>query len=177
MEMDRRAFLGESLIAGSMTLLARNLTLKEKSTENVSPGQEGRWVARILHADHPNGNNRIYPRAVLEKEIERFKKNPPGCMFGQLDMPPDCVTRIANISHSVNDLYMNGDYLMAEIEVLKTPSGKILKKLLKEAPHSVAFRTAGVGNGCMDEEGVLTINESYSMTGVHALSSDKAAAL
>lgn len=51
---------------------------------------------------------------------------------------------------------------MGEGEVLNTPSGLVLRKLL-EANVGVGISSRGVGNGKVNENGILVIGESYKL--------------
>lgn len=51
---------------------------------------------------------------------------------------------------------------MGEGEILPTPSGMILKKLI-ESGCRIGISSRGVGNGQTNSEGVLVIGESYKL--------------
>ena len=97
------------------------------------------------------------------------KALPPRAMYGQMGMPTSSVMQLSMASHIVTDLKMVGDYLVAEIELIATPHGVILKQLM-ETPDTVAFRTAGVGNGQVNDDGVLIIGDSFKLISINAVS-------
>jgi hypothetical protein len=51
---------------------------------------------------------------------------------------------------------------MGEGEILPTPSGKILRALIENGGR-VGISSRGVGNGQVNEQGVLVIGESYKL--------------
>jgi hypothetical protein len=51
---------------------------------------------------------------------------------------------------------------MGEGEILNTPHGKILKSLLNDGVR-IGISSRGVGNGKVDENGILVIGESYKL--------------
>jgi hypothetical protein len=51
---------------------------------------------------------------------------------------------------------------MGEGEILNTPHGKVLKALLNDGVR-VGISSRGVGNGKVNENGVLVIGESYKL--------------
>ncbi len=128
-----------------------------------------RLEAKVARADVPNGNKRIYPRAILEREVARFKKD--RTMMGQLKLRSSKVTYLSDVSHVVTNLKMKNDYLVAEIEVLNTPQGRILENSLRET----TFRCSGIGSGKVDNKGVLTISDSYKLIAIDAVPIEKAA--
>ena len=50
--------------------------------------------------------------------------------MGELDHPDDSVINLKNASHLVTKMWWQADNMMGKIEVLDTPSGKILKDLI-----------------------------------------------
>jgi hypothetical protein len=56
---------------------------------------------------------------------------------------------------------MEDNKVMAEIETLDTPPGRDLRNLLS-AGVPIGFRMSGVGNGKVDENNNLVINEIFA---------------
>lgn len=72
---------------------------------------------------------RIYPRAILERELENYQKFiRENRALGECDHPDTSVVELKNVSHIIRDAHMQGDVVYGTIELLDTPSGKILKK-------------------------------------------------
>lgn len=178
--IDRRTFLSESLIGGVSALLIGNIELHAEQVKsgvpNVVPMENGHWLATVLRADHPNGNKRIYPKEILERVVEQFRWDGIATSTGQFGMPEDGIIRISEMTHAIMDLHMEDNYLVAEIAVMDTPQGKILKQLLTDRLDVVAFRTMGVGFGEMNNDGCLEL-ANFQLTGIHAVSANEAAAL
>ncbi len=63
-------------------------------------------------------------------------------------------------------MFLDGNDLKADIEILKTPSGMILKGLL-DANVQVFFRTSGTGHYTVDEKSVTTVT-SYEFMQIFA---------
>ena len=79
-----------------------------------------------------NGNGRVYPKSVLQREVENYQNSiRERRALGELDHPDDSVINLKNASHLVTKMWWEGDNVMGKIEVLDTPSGRILKDLLK----------------------------------------------
>ena len=51
---------------------------------------------------------------------------------------------------------------MGEGEILNTPHGRILKSLINDGIR-IGISSRGVGNGAVDENGILVIGESYKL--------------
>jgi hypothetical protein len=60
----------------------------------------------VQRAGEVNQNGRVYPRSVLEREIERYKKTyvAQRRALGELDHPEHSVVMLGNSSHNIADL-------------------------------------------------------------------------
>jgi hypothetical protein len=85
-----------------------------------------------------------------------------GGLIGELDHPTDSIVHFANASHKITKLWWEGKTLMGEGIILNTPHGKILKALINDGVR-VGISSRGVGNGKVNEEGILVIGESYKL--------------
>ena len=93
-----------------------------------------------------NQNGRIYPRSVLQREVTNYQKFiSENRALGECDHPDSSVVELKNVSHIVRQASMDGDNLIGVIEILDTPSGKILKSLI-EAGVTLGISSRGVGS-------------------------------
>ena len=87
----------------------------------------------MQRVDEQNGNGRVYPKIILEREVKNYMKSvKENRACGELDHPEDSVVNLKNASHMVTDLWWEGKDLMGKIKVLSTPSGKILESLVND---------------------------------------------
>lgn len=85
----------------------------------------------MQRADAKNGNGRVYPRHILRREVENYKRLiGENRAVGELDHPDDSVINLKNVSHMVMDVWWQGDDVMGKIKILDTPSGRIAKDLI-----------------------------------------------
>lgn len=100
----------------------------------------------LQKADTLNQNGRIYPRAILEREVRNYQKfiNERRAL-GECDHPESSVVELKNASHLVTRAWMEGDVCMGEVELLNTPSGKILQSLV-ESGVTLGISSRGVGS-------------------------------
>jgi hypothetical protein len=81
--------------------------------------------------------------------------------LGELDHPDDSVINLKNASHLVTKMWWDGDNVMGKIEVLDTPSGRILKDLLKSG---VKLGISSRGMGSVKESmGSLTVEDDFQL--------------
>jgi hypothetical protein len=79
-----------------------------------------------------NGNGRVYRKETLQREIENYQKAVnERRSLGELDHPDDSVINLKNASHLAIKMWWEDDNVMGKFEVLDTPSGLILKDLVK----------------------------------------------
>jgi len=86
----------------------------------------------MQRADAENGNGRVYPEDILRREIQNYKKIVgENRALGELDHPDSSVVELKNASHIVTEIEMRGKDVIGKVKVLDTPSGKILKDLIR----------------------------------------------
>jgi len=114
-------------------------------------------TGKLQEADCLNGNGRIYPRPILEREIKNYKKLvQENRALGELDHPDSSVINLQNVSHMVTEIWMDGASVMGKVKVLNTPSGKILQELIN---GGVITGMSSRGLGSTKEQGGKTIVE------------------
>jgi hypothetical protein len=86
----------------------------------------------MQRADAENGNGRVYPREVLEREVMNYQKTiQENRAVGELDHPEESVINLKNVSHVVTHIWWQNNDVMGKIKILDTPSGRIAKDLIK----------------------------------------------
>jgi hypothetical protein len=122
-----------------------------------------KFRGKFQEAEAVNKNKRMYPFDVLSENIGRLQEAiDDRRLVGELDHPTDSIIHFANTSHVVTKLWWEGNVLMGEGEILNTPSGMILKSLI-DGGVKVGISSRGVGNGKVNEDGILVIGESYKL--------------
>lgn len=101
----------------------------------------------LQKADTLNQNGRIYPLAILEREVRNYQKFIiENRALGELDHPDTSVVNLKNTSHIVREAWIENGTVFGTIEVLhKTPSGAILKGLI-ESGVKLGISSRGVGS-------------------------------
>ena len=93
-----------------------------------------------------NQNGRIYPRAILEREIRNYQKFiQESRALGECDHPDSSVVELKNVSHIIREAYLDGDIVYGTVELLDTPCGKILQSLV-ESGVKLGISSRGVGS-------------------------------
>jgi len=120
-------------------------------------------TGRIQTAGKKNGNGRVYPKKVLEKEIANYQKIiRDNRATGELDHPEDSVINLKNVSHIIVECWWQGDDVMGKIKVLDTPSGRILKDLIN-AGVKLGISSRGLGSVNESYDGTIHVNEDFQL--------------
>lgn len=118
----------------------------------------------MQRAKAENQNGRVYSKDILVREakkyVDEFVKN--GNAFGELDHPESPVVSLKNASHIVKELYWKGDDLMGKVELLNTPSGNIVKEIIK-AGHTIGISSRGTGSVNQTNEGHLEVQDDFDL--------------
>ena len=100
----------------------------------------------LQKADTLNQNGRIYPRAILERELLNYQKFiKENRALGECDHPDSSVVELKNASHIIREAHMEGDAVVGSVELLDTPSGQILQSLVSSGV-TLGISSRGVGS-------------------------------
>jgi len=103
-------------------------------------------TGKLQEADVQNGNGRVYPHAIMEREVGKYKALVEDRRaLGELDHPDSSIINLVNVSHMVTEVWMDGPSVMGKIKVLETPSGQILKALV-ESGVKTGISSRGMGS-------------------------------
>ena len=120
--------------------------LTEEEREGNRRGDHLILAGKIQMAEKQNGNGRVYPRGILEREIKNYEKLVrERRSLGELDHPDSSVVNLNNASHNVLEMHWDGDDLLGTVEVLSTPAGNILKELFKSG-IKLGISSRGLGS-------------------------------
>jgi len=111
-----------------------------------------------------NQNGRVYPREILAREVEKYKKVQIAerRALGELDHPESSVVNLQNVSHNVQDVWWKGDDVIGKVEILSTPSGNILKELLK-AGIKLGISSRGLGSVRSVDENTVSVEDDFEL--------------
>jgi hypothetical protein len=127
-----------------------------------------RLTASILEFDTPNKNGRMYPRAVAEAIVQQFTERVrDGAVLGHLGIEQGNALHLDRVSHSITAMSIKGKEVIAEVDLLRTPRGEELLKLIQAGmleDGSLGFRPTGTGT--VAEDGTISY---YRFTSIDAV--------
>lgn len=136
-----------------MKLIAEfNETISPVITE-AKNGQKEYFIEGVfMQSDIKNRNGRVYPKAIMEKEVNRYKKEfvEKDRAFGELGHPEGPTINLDKVSHLIQSLELEGKNYVGKAKVLSTPNGEIVKALINDgAKLGVSSR----GLGSLEQKG------------------------
>ena len=118
-------------------------SLKESRDQN---GGKLLMKGILQKADTLNQNGRVYPLEILDREVRNYQKFiKENRALGECDHPDSSVVELKNASHIVREAYMQEGVCYGTVELLDTPSGKILQSLV-ESGVTLGISSRGVGS-------------------------------
>lgn len=101
----------------------------------------------FMQAEEKNKNGRVYPKRVLDKEVQRYNQDyvTKNRAFGELGHPDSPTINLDRVSHMITKLYPDGNNFIGKAKILDTPNGNIVKSLL-DGGASLGVSTRGVGS-------------------------------
>ena len=119
-------------------------------------------TGKLQEADVQNGNGRVYPHAIMEREIKKYKQLVEDRRaLGELDHPDSSIINLVNVSHMVTEVWMDGPSVMGKIKVLETPSGQILKALV-ESGVKTGISSRGMGS-VSEQMGKTIVEDDFQL--------------
>jgi|TARA_R100000030_G_scaffold62874_1_gene47644 hypothetical protein len=118
----------------------------------------------LQRAGAKNQNGRVYPKDILAREVKKYKEVQIAerRALGELDHPESSVVNLQNVSHNVLDAYFEGDDVIGKVEILSTPSGNILKELLK-AGIKLGISSRGLGSVRSVDENTVSVEDDFEL--------------
>lgn len=123
---------------------------RKRISESIQRTSDGRVLltGRLQYANKRNGNERVYPRYLLEREVNKYIENRirTGLSYGQCDHPDSDQISLQNVALLVRELHWEGDELIGTIELLNNRLGRDLKHIVVENKGSLSISSRGLGS-------------------------------
>ena len=121
-------------------------------------GKEQYIKGIFMQSDIKNQNGRVYPHAVLKKEVGNFNNKyvKEGRALGELGHPMGPVINLDRVSHVIKELKEDGKNFVGKAKVMDTPNGKIVKNFISEG---VKLGVSSRGMGSLKTNKKTGVNE------------------
>jgi hypothetical protein len=133
----------------------------------IKEGTEGnsrlRLRGKFQQCDEQNNNGRIYPRKILEAQVQAIQeKISDRSLVGALDHPANDAIHLSQASHVITGLSVDKDgSVIGECEILSTPNGKIVEALINDGVK-IGISSRGVGSVTEGIKGKI-VNEDFKL--------------
>jgi hypothetical protein len=118
----------------------------------------------LQRANAKNQNGRVYPQEVLMREASVYKKNfvEQRRALGELDHPESPVVNLRNVCCNVVGLWTDRDDIRGDVEILTTPTGNIVRELLRNGVK-IGISSRGTGSVKQMDENTVEVQEDFSL--------------
>ena len=130
---------------------------------NAVPGGPFTLKGPLQKAGEKNHNGRVYPKNVLEREVDKYQQIiRERRALGELDHPDSSVINLKNVCHNVTECHWEGDTVMGTIEILTTPSGNIARDLIKNNIR-IGISSRGLGSTRQVSENTVEVQDDFEL--------------
>ena len=146
-----------------MKLITEHTNQIEYLTEGK--GKEQYIKGIFMQSDIKNQNGRVYPHAILQKEVKNFntKYVNEGRALGELGHPMGPVINLDRVSHVIKELKEDGKNFIGKAKVMDTPNGKIVKNFISEG-IKLGVSSRGMGSLKMNKKGVNEVQSDFVLS-------------
>jgi hypothetical protein len=136
-------------------ILIEHFTPNECKLVESRDAEKNLYLAgRMMAAEQKNLNQRMYPRAEIEKAVGLINEKAKGGMYvaGELNHPDNLSIDLKNVSHIITEAWMDGANAVGKCKVLNTPSGQIVQQLVA---GGLRLGVSSRGTGNVNHEGIV----------------------
>jgi len=117
----------------------------------------------FLQADIKNRNGRVYPRAIMQREVARYVKENilTKRAYGELGHPDGPTVNLDRVSHMITSLKEDGNNYIGRAKIMDTPMGKIVKELISEGAQ-LGVSSRGLGT-LKEVNGINEVQDDFML--------------
>ena len=132
--------------------------------EKLGKGKQYFIEGVFLQSNLKNRNGRVYPEAVMDKEVNRYTEEyiNKNRAYGELGHPDTPSINLDRVSHLIVNLQKEGSNYIGKAKILDTPMGNIVKGLL-DGGATLGVSSRGMGTLKTNKEGVAEVGEDFML--------------
>lgn len=153
-----------------------NDSLSTVIEESLGKGKQLYVEGIFLQSNIKNRNGRMYPEAVMDKEVQRYikEKVEKNSAFGELGHPDSPTINLDRISHLITSLRKEGTNWIGKAKILDTPMGQIAKGII-EGGGRIGTSSRALGSLKVNNEGINVVQNDFQLMTAGDLVSDPSA--
>ena len=147
-----------------MKLIREEIEKVEVLVEGTGKSQKLFIKGPFLQAECVNRNGRMYPLAIMEREVNRYNEQyvQKGRALGELGHPDGPTVNLDRVSHKIVELCREGNNFIGKAQILSTPMGKIAESLLKDGV-TLGVSSRGIGSLRENNKGYKEVGEDFML--------------
>jgi len=149
-----------------MYLIRETVEQTKFITENkLGKGKEYYIEGVFLQSELQNRNNRMYPEAVMDKEVGRYMESlvKQNRAYGELGHPDTPSINLDRVSHLIVDLRKEGKNWIGKAKIMETPMGNIARGLL-DGGANLGVSSRALGSLKSNNEGVQIVQDDFMLS-------------
>jgi hypothetical protein len=130
-------------------------------------GSKSHYISGIfMQGDIKNRNGRVYPSAILEKEMKRYNDQfvKTKRALGELGHPDGPQINGDRVSHLITEMKREGSNFVGKAKILGTPMGNIVKTFIDEGVK-IGVSTRGLGS-VQQKNGIMEVQNDFHLATV-----------
>ena len=141
-----------------------NESISYLTEESKDPKKPNVFIEGVfLQSDLKNKNGRIYPREIMQREVNRYVKENvlTKRAYGELGHPDGPTVNLDRVSHMIVSLKEDGNNYIGKAKVMDTPMGKIVKELISEGAQ-LGVSSRGLGS-LKERNGINEVQDDFML--------------
>lgn len=143
-----------------------------------SDGKKSLFIEGIfLQAAIKNRNGRLYPEAIMEKEVERYTQAliKEDRAYGELNHPKGPSINLDRVSHRIVSLTKEGTNWIGKAKIMtNTPMGAIAKGIMEDGGR-LGVSSRGLGTVKPNKAGIMEVQDDFHLATAADIVSDPSA--
>lgn len=134
-------------------------------TEATEDGKKNLYIeGPFLQSEIKNRNGRVYPRSVMEREVNRYSDQfvSKGRAMGELGHPDGPSINLDRVSHIIESLKQDGTNWVGRARITDTPMGNIARGLI-ESGAQLGVSSRGMGSLKLNREGINEVQDDFHL--------------
>jgi hypothetical protein len=149
-----------------MKLIRETVEQTKFITENKLGKEKDYFIEGIfLQSELKNRNGRVYPEAVMDKEVARYMQEQVknNRAYGELGHPDTPSINLDRVSHLIVGLKKEGTNYIGKAKILNTPMGQIAKGLL-DGGANLGVSSRALGSLKSNRDGVQVVQDDFILS-------------
>jgi hypothetical protein len=148
-----------------MKLITETIEQVEYLVEETEDGQKSLYIqGPFLVYDRPNRNGRMYPKQILQNEVNRYMREYVDTKraLGELGHPDTPTINLERVSHMITELKDDGGCFVGKAKILDTPYGNIVRNFI-DSGVSLGVSSRGMGSLKPSNEGFNLVQDDFKL--------------